>query len=111
MVKYKSDHVFEALGNPVRRQMFEKLARNGSSEGIPFSELAQPFDMSLPAALKHVGILEESGLVVCKKEGRVKYCAANLDALTDALAWMNSLEHLWEERLDRLENYLTNNEK
>jgi len=103
MVKYKSEEIFAALGNPVRRQMAERLAH---ASRLSLSELAQPFGISLPAALKHIGLLEESGLVVCKKEGRVKYCAINAGALADGMAWFQSMEQFWEGNLDRLEKHL-----
>jgi DNA-binding transcriptional ArsR family regulator len=103
MVKYKSEEIFAALGNPVRRQMAERLAH---SSRLSLSDLAQPFAISLPAAMKHVGILEESGLVVCKKEGRVRYCAINAEALANGMEWFLSMEQFWEQSLDRLEAHL-----
>jgi DNA-binding transcriptional ArsR family regulator len=104
MVKYKSEELFAALGNPIRRKMAERLVH---SSRLSLSELAQPFGISLPGALKHIAILEESGLVVCKKEGRIKYCAINAEALASGMAWFISLEQFWEGSLDRLEEHLT----
>jgi DNA-binding transcriptional ArsR family regulator len=103
MVKYRSEEIFAALGSPIRRQMTERLAKEGRKS---VTDLAQPFAMSLPAALKHMAILEESGLVVSTKEGRVRYYAMNPQALADGMSWFMSMERLWEGRFDRLEDYL-----
>jgi DNA-binding transcriptional ArsR family regulator len=103
MVKYNSDEIFAALGNPVRRQMAERLSH---LQRMSLSELAQPFSISLPAALKHVGILEKSGIVICSKEGRVKYCAANLAAFEHGFNWFREQEAFWEGSLDRLGTHL-----
>lgn len=103
MVKYNSENVFAALGHPVRRKIIERLSEEGSA---PLSALAQPFSMSLPAVMKHLAILEQSGLVVSKKEGRVRYYAANAAALAEGMAWFIAMEEIWEGRLDQLEQHL-----
>ena len=103
MVKYSSDEIFAALGNPIRRQMAERLSH---VHRLPLSELARPFSISLPAAMKHVSILEKSGVIVCSKEGRVRYCAANGKAFEQGLEWFLAQESFWEGSLDRLEKYL-----
>lgn len=105
MVKYKSEEVFAALGHPVRRRMVERLSREGS---VALSDLAQPFSMSLPAVMKHLAVLEGYGLVVSKKDGRVRYYAVNPAALAEGLAWFTAMERMWEGRLDRLEQHLNN---
>ncbi|MEO6536659.1 MAG: metalloregulator ArsR/SmtB family transcription factor [Candidatus Paceibacterota bacterium] len=108
MVKYNSDEIFAALGNPIRRQMTERLSH---VQRLSLSELAQPFSISLPAALKHVGILEKSGVIICSKEGRVKYCAANLEALEEGFNWFRAQEKFWEGSLDRLGKHLKSTKK
>jgi DNA-binding transcriptional ArsR family regulator len=106
MVKYNPDAIFAALGNPIRRQMAERLSRELR---LPLSELARPFPISLPAAMKHVGILEKSGIIVCSKEGRVRYCAANGKAFEQGLDWFRAQESFWEESFGRLEKHLAAN--
>lgn len=103
MVKYKTDMVLDAVANPIRRQVVERLA---TRERMSVSELTQSFPMSLPAMMKHVAVLEESGIVVSKKEGRVRYCALNPDALAEGMTWFTAMEEMWEGRLDRLEEHL-----
>lgn len=103
MVKYRSEELFAALGHPMRRNVVERLSKEGN---IPLSDLARPFSMSLPAAMKHLAVLEQSGLVVSKKEGRVRYYALNPVALAEGMAWFVAMEEMWEGRLDRLEEYL-----
>jgi DNA-binding transcriptional ArsR family regulator len=103
MVKHSPDEIFAALGNPIRRQMTEQLSR---SQRLPLSELARPFSISLPAAMKHVSILENSGIIVCSKEGRVKYCAINGKAFEEGLEWFLAQERFWEAGLDRLAKHL-----
>lgn len=83
--------------------MAERLSRG---QRFPLSELARPFSISLPAAMKHVGILEKSGIVVCSKEGRVKYCAVNGEAFEQGLDWFRAQDQFWEASLNRLETHL-----
>lgn len=103
MVKYESKDIFEALGHDVRVQMVRTLAKGGK---MAASELAAPFEMSLPAAMKHIHILEDSGVIVTSKEGRVRYCALNTEALAEGMSWFLATERLWESRLCRLEDHL-----
>ena len=70
------------------------------------SELAQPFDMALPSLMKHIGILESSGLITSEKTGRVRTCALKTDALETIEDWLEIQRDVWERRLDRLELYV-----
>src|SRR5277367_2511785 len=92
------DLTFQALADPTRRAMIERLARSPAS----VSELAKPFDMSLPAVLQHLRELEGSGLIVSEKVGRVRTCRIDAQALSRAEQWINARRAEWEARLDRM---------
>ncbi|MBV8090593.1 MAG: helix-turn-helix transcriptional regulator [Alphaproteobacteria bacterium] len=94
--------LFHALGDPWRRAMVERLSRGPA----PVSELARPLPMSLPAAMQHLGVLEAAGLVRSQKAGRVRTCAIEPGALGQAERWINTRRVEWENRLDRLGDYL-----
>lgn len=96
------DRLFHALADPGRRTMLERLSRGPAS----VSELAQPLSMSLPAVVQHLAVLEASGLVSTRKEGRVRTCQIEAGALQPAERWINDRRLAWERRLDRLGDYL-----
>jgi DNA-binding transcriptional ArsR family regulator len=96
------DNVFQALADPTRRVMVERLARGPASVG----ELARPLAMSLPAVLQHLQVLEVSGLVRSEKTGRVRTCRIQTAALRTAETWIARRRAGWERRLDRLGEYL-----
>ncbi len=96
------DLMFQALADPTRRKIVERLAQGPAS----VSELAKPFEMSLPAVVQHLQVLEGSGLVTTKKEGRVRTCTLDAGALTRAETWINERRRNWEKRLDKLGHLL-----
>jgi len=96
------DGLFQALADPTRRVMVQRLTRGPAS----VSELAEPLKMSLPAVLQHLQLLEASGLVSSAKEGRVRTCRIEPKALQTAEKWIASQRETWERRLDRLESFL-----
>ena len=96
------DRLFHALADPARRAMMERLSRGPA----PVTELARPLPMSLPAAMQHLGVLEAAGLVRSTKVGRVRTCAIEPQALSLAEKWINARRVEWENRLDRLGDYL-----
>jgi DNA-binding transcriptional ArsR family regulator len=96
------DLVFRALADPTRRLMVERLSRGPA----PVSELAEPLDMSLPAVLQHLQVLEESGLLVSEKVGRVRTCRIEAPVLRAAERWINERRQMWERNLDRLGEFL-----
>jgi DNA-binding transcriptional ArsR family regulator len=96
------DRVFQALADPTRRAIIERLSRGPA----PVSELARPLPMSLPAAMQHLGVLEAAGLVRSEKIGRVRTCAIEPQALRLVEQWINARRTEWERRLDRLGDYL-----
>lgn len=96
------DQMFQALGDPTRRRIVERLSRGPAS----VSELARPFAMSLPAVVQHLHVLEQSGLVSTRKVGRVRTCTLDTQALTLAEQWINERRLGWQRRLDRLGDIL-----
>jgi DNA-binding transcriptional ArsR family regulator len=97
------DRVFHALADPGRRLMLERLSRGPAS----VSELGEPLAMSLAAVVQHVQVLEASGLVLSQKTGRTRTCTINPVALRSAESWITERRALWERRLDRLGDYLS----
>jgi DNA-binding transcriptional ArsR family regulator len=100
------DRVFQALADPGRRLMVERLSRGPAS----VSELGRPLAMSLAAVVQHVQVLEASGLVRTQKAGRTRTCRIEPAALRSAEAWINERRTLWERRLDRLGEFLADPE-
>jgi DNA-binding transcriptional ArsR family regulator len=96
------DRAFQALADPTRRAMVERLSRGPAS----VSELKRPLVMSLPAVMQHLAVLEISGLVLSEKTGRVRTCRINPAALAEAERWIVDRRMEWERRLDRLGEYL-----
>ena len=96
------DLVFQALADPGRRVMVERLCRGPAT----VSELAQPLEMTLSAVVQHLAVLEASGLVRSEKVGRVRTCHVEPAALRTAERWIAERRTTWERRLDRLGAYL-----
>jgi DNA-binding transcriptional ArsR family regulator len=94
--------MFHALGDSSRRAMVERLARGPAS----VSELARPFDMSLPTVVQHLGVLESAGIVTSTKTGRVRTYQLATEALTPAADWISRQRLPAERELDRLGTYL-----
>src|SRR5205809_1289296 len=107
MVKYdpgpaELDAVFSALSDPTRRAIVVRLTEGEAS----VSELAQPFEFSLPAVTKHLAVLERAGLLERRKEGRVRRCRLLAEPMRVADDWLGSYRVFWQERLDSLSEYL-----
>jgi DNA-binding transcriptional ArsR family regulator len=105
MLKHQAapiDRMFHALAEPTRRRLVERLSRGPAT----VSELAEPFDMSLPAIVQHLAVLEESGIVASEKVGRVRTCRLEPGKLQMAEKWINERRLAWERRLDRLGEFL-----
>ncbi|MET0574486.1 MAG: metalloregulator ArsR/SmtB family transcription factor [Mesorhizobium sp.] len=94
--------MFQALADPARRMMVERLSRGSAS----VSELAEPLDMSLSAVMQHLQLLETSGLVRSEKVGRVRTCRIEPKGLSMAESWISERRSTWERRLDRLGDFL-----
>jgi len=97
------DLTFQALADPTRRRMVERLSRVGHAS---VSELARPHAMSLPAIVQHLAVLEASGLVRSEKIGRVRTCRIEPAALSLAERWFDQRRIEWGRRLDRLAEHL-----
>jgi DNA-binding transcriptional ArsR family regulator len=102
MLEYSLDKTFAALADPTRRAMVERLARGPAT----VSELAAPLPMSLAGAMLHLKVLEESGLVTSKKQGRVRTCQVDPRMLSQVEGWVADRRTQWEQRLGRLEKFL-----
>ena len=96
------NRLFNAIADPARRAMVERLSHGPA----PVSELAKPLPMSLPAAMQHLSVLEDAGLVRSEKVGRVRMCSLDPGALSLAEQWLNARRVQWEHRLDCLGTYL-----
>jgi DNA-binding transcriptional ArsR family regulator len=96
------DQLFQALVDPSRRSMVERLIQGPTS----VKELAKPLAMSLPAVMQHLGVLEACGLVRSEKVGRVRTCRIEPAGLRVAEDWLSGQRTTWESRLDRLGDVL-----
>ena len=96
------DRLFSALADPTRRAIVERLSRQPAS----VKDLAAPLDMSLPAVMQHLQVLEASGLIRSEKVGRVRTCRVETSALATVEKWVAARRATWERRLDRLGAFL-----
>ena len=102
MVQYaqaRLDDSFAALSDPTRRGVLEQLGRSDAS----ITELAEKFHMTLTGIKKHVGVLEEAGLVTTEKVGRVRTCKLGPRRLEEETAWLERYRQLWDARFDELD--------
>ena len=93
---------FAALADPTRRAILARLASGECS----VTELAEPFDMSMPAVSKHLRVLERAGLIARGREAQWRPCRIEPGPLKDVAEWAERYRHIWEARLDRLGDYL-----
>ena len=93
---------FAALADPTRRAILARLASGEAS----VTELAAPFEMSLPAVSKHLKVLERAGLIARGREAQWRPCQLEAGPLRDATRWLEHYRHFWEQSIDRLEDYL-----
>jgi DNA-binding transcriptional ArsR family regulator len=93
---------FAALADPTRRAILASLVSGERS----VSELAEPFNMSMPAVSKHLRVLERAGLIARRKDAQWRRCRIEAAPLKDVFSWTEHYRHIWEQRLDRLDNYL-----
>lgn len=92
---------FAALADPTRRAILAHLTKGEAS----VSELAQPFEMSLPAISKHLKVLERAGLITRGREAQWRPCQLKAESLKDVADWLEDYRGFWEQNLDRLEDY------
>lgn len=106
----KLDKTFAALANVTRRAILARLADGEAT----VNELAEPFDMSLPAISKHIKVLERAGLITRGKTAQYRPCTINSAPLQEISNWTEQYRHIWETRFDRMDDYinqLSNKEK
>jgi DNA-binding transcriptional ArsR family regulator len=96
------DTAFHALSDPTRRAVISRLMAGPA----PVKELARPFDIGLPAFLKHLRVLEDSGLIATEKTGRVRTCRIEAKRLAEAEAWLYEQRALWQAGAERLADYV-----
>jgi DNA-binding transcriptional ArsR family regulator len=109
MLQHQPDltRIFHALADPTRRAIVERLVLGETQ----VSELAKPLAMSLAAVVQHIQVLEQSGVIVTRKSGRVRICRIEPETLRNAETWLTQRRGLWEQRLDRLGELLAEQTK
>ena len=95
-------NTFSALADPTRRAILARLALGE----VSVTELAQPFEMSMPAISKHLKVLERAGLIARSREAQWRPCSLKAAPLKDAAEWLERYRRFWEESFDRLDDYL-----
>ena len=98
---------FAALADPTRRAILARLSAGDCS----VTELAEPFDMSMPAVSKHLRVLERAGLITRRREAQFRHCSLDAAPLKDVAEWADHYRLRWEHRLERLDTYLTQMQK
>ena len=98
------DAAFHALSDPTRRAVIRRLTPQPRS----VSELAKPFDIGLPTFLKHLKVLETAGLIITRKQGRVRTCQLRPARLKQAEDWLGRQRAIWEAQADRMVDYIEN---
>jgi DNA-binding transcriptional ArsR family regulator len=96
------NETFAALANPTRRAILARLAKGEAS----VNELAEPFDMTLPAVSRHIKVLQRAGLVSRGRRAQYRPCTIDAKPLADISAWTEQYRPVWESRFDRLDDYL-----
>jgi DNA-binding transcriptional ArsR family regulator len=93
---------FAALANSTRRAILARLAEGEAT----VNELAEPFDMSLPAISKHIKVLERAGLITQGQKAQYRPCTIDVTPLEEISRWTEQYRHIWEERFDRMDDYI-----
>src|SRR5471032_839427 len=101
---------FQALADPTRRAILAKLAQSEASGGATVGELAEPFDMSLPAVSRHLKVLTDAGLIERSTEAQWRRCALRGEGLRAASDWIEFYRRFWEQQFDRLDAFLKRTE-
>jgi DNA-binding transcriptional ArsR family regulator len=103
MLSDRLSTTYAALADPTRRAILARLTSGEAS----VTELAEPFDMSLPAVSKHLKVLEHAGLIARTRKAQWRPCRLEAGPLKDAADWLEHYRRFWEQSFDRLDNYLT----
>ena len=99
--------LFQVLSDPTRRAILARLGHGPAR----VTDLAGPTGLKLPTVMRHVSILEEAGLIVTAKDGRVRTCAIVPEALAPVRTWLDEQKAIWEARLDRFDAFVTGKER
>ena len=99
--------VFQAIADPNRRAIIGLLAK----QKLSVNAVAEYFPISRPAISRHIKILKECGLVIVRRQGRERYCEVRLDKLNEVTDWIEQYQKIWEQRLNRLDKYLSELQK
>lgn len=102
----EANFAFKALADETRRAVIKQLSEGEAT----VSDLAAPFEMALPTFMQHLKVLEAGGLIKTEKRGRVRTCRLEADRLRDLQKWISTYEQSWRVRLDRLDQFLDNEE-
>lgn len=98
----KLDQTFAALANSTRRAILARLAEGEAT----VNELAEPFNMTLPAISKHIKVLERAGLITQGQNAQFRPCTIDVTPLKEILTWAEQYRHIWEERFDQMDDYI-----
>ena len=98
----KLDQIFAALANTTRRQILARLAEGDAT----VNQLAEPFQMSLPAISKHIKVLERAGLIVQSQQAQYRPCTIDVAPLKEISRWTDQYRHIWETSFDRMDSYI-----
>ena len=98
----KLDRIFAALANSTRRAMLARLAEGEAT----VNELAEPFELSLPAISKHIKVLERAGLITQGRDAQYRPCTIDVAPLEEVSRWTEQYRHIWETRFDQMDDYL-----
>ena len=101
--EHRLSETFAALANATRRAMLARLAEGSAT----VNELAEPFEMTLPAISKHIKVLERAGLVIRGQRAQYRPCAIDAAPLQEVSTWAEQYRPVWEARFDQMDNYLT----
>jgi DNA-binding transcriptional ArsR family regulator len=96
------DKTFGALANSTRRAILARLAKGEAT----VNELAEPFNMSLPAISKHIKVLEDAGLIIQGQKAQYRPCTIDVTPLQEISKWTEQYRHIWEESFDRMDSYI-----
>lgn len=96
------DDTFAALANPTRRAILARLASGAAT----VNELAEPFEMSLPAISKHIKVLQNAGLIMRGQTAQFRPCTLNAEPLEALASWTEQYRHIWEARFDKMDDVL-----
>ena len=94
--------IFAALANPTRRAILARLAEGEAT----VNELAEPFDLSLPAISKHIKVLERAGLITQGQKAQYRPCTIDVTPLREVSKWTEQYRHIWEASFDRMDEYI-----